>query len=262
MLRTFSSAALVATALAATIGPAHAAVTFGQERAISNVSAYTDYGDPDTSGTGFGTKTITRTSCTPSVLATASAQADSYDDAGALSATASGLEQTSATFASAASGTVDLAGITSATVNDATSTGEAYSEGQSSTYSFSVDTRSKFDLTYVYNESFTDPYFYNSIYFANTSDGSTVYSASPAGQNTSGALSFFLNPGSYNFNVYTQVGDDAYASGGLDAFGNHEEYYTFNISAAPEPSSWALMIAGLGVAGLALRHTRRRPLVA
>ena len=255
MWRTFGSTALAVTALAA-VTPAHSAVTFDKELAVANASAYTDYGDPDTSGTGFGTKTRTLTSFAPSVLAAASAQADSYDDAGDLSATATGLEETAAKFSSAAAGTIDLAGITSATVNDAMSTAEAYSEGQGSTYSFSVDTRSRFDLTYLYTESAPISYA-NSVYIGDMTSGSTVYSASPAGINTSGALSFLLDPGSYVFNVYTEVGDDAYASGGTDAFGNHEEYYTFNISAAPEPASWALMLAGVGLAGSALRQARR-----
>ncbi len=262
MLRTFCSTALAAAVLAA-VTPAHSAVTFDKELAVSNAVAYTDYGNPDTSGTGFGSKARTLTSLAPSVLATASAQADSYDDAGGLSATANALEQTTVTFASAASGTIDLAGITSATVNDGTSTAEAYSEGQSSTYSFTVDTRSKFDLTYLYTESAPIPYA-NSVYFGDTTNGTTVYSASPAGLNTSGALSFLLDPGSYTFNAYTEVGDDAYASGGVSAFGDHDEYYTFNISAAPEPASWALMIAGVGLAGFALRRNQNasRPVVA
>ena len=93
------------------------------------------------SGTGFGNQSRVLTA-PGSAVATASAQADSYDGSGFADATADALEQSSATFSSGASGTIDLAGITSATTTDAGSTAEAYSEGQSSTYDFSVDTTS------------------------------------------------------------------------------------------------------------------------
>ena len=261
MFRIFGSASGVALMLAAGF-PAHAATSFGSALATANASAYTNYGEAN-AGTGYGTDTESLSSFDTSLEATAGAQADSYGKKTSVASTASALEDTNLTLASAASGTIDFAGITSATSTKATDTGEAYSEGQGLTYDFTVDTASVFSLTYNYTETFTDPYFYNSIFLENTSTDALVTSKDPAGSNTSGAYTFNLDPGSYTFNVYTQIADDAYASGVAgSAAGEHEELYQFNIvAAAPEPSTWALLMLGVGATGLALR-SRRRPALA
>jgi hypothetical protein len=253
LVATTSAAAL----LLAAVAPAHAAATFGSATVIANAVAYTNYGSQN-QGNGFGSDTEVLSSFGTSVGATAPAQADSYTGLN-LDSTGTALEESTATFASAASGTLDLAGITSATSVASGGTGEAYSEGQAAIYKFSVDSASVFTLNYNYSETYTDLYFSNSYSLTDTTSGTQLASVSPSGANTSGTRTFDLAAGSYTLNVYTQIGDDAFADASAPSTsGNHEELYTFNItSAAPEPASWALMMVGVGLTGLALRGRRR-----
>ncbi len=251
MLR-LSLAATAATLALCAFGPAQAAVTFGSAKAVSNASANTDYGQ-DGYGQGFGTKSKTATSFTSALSATVGANANSYADDGISSDSANTLEQANATFASAAKGTFDLAGITSASTYGPGETAEAYSEGQSLQYTFTVDAASVINLDYALTESFTGCCSSAQLYLGATDFSSSLFNNSLA-LNTSGTLNFDLNPGTYLLSLYSQVGDDAYATDGGSAFGNHEEKLDFSISAAPEPGVWALMMMSVALVGFALRR--------
>ena len=256
MIRHLGAASAAVLALAA-FAPAHAAVSFGSASAVSNASADTNYA-ADSYGHGFGTKTKTVTSYQPTVSATAGAQADSYDDNGFVSSSADALEQSNAVFATPASGYLDESGITSATTT-AADTADAYSEGQSTQYTFTVDTASTINLGYALNESYADPYASTQLYLGAANFSSQLFN-NDLTLNTSGSLSFNLTPGTYLLALNTQEGDYASAASGTSSFGSHEENVDFNISAAPEPAAWALMMVGVGFVGAALRR-RKAPSV-
>jgi hypothetical protein len=77
------------------------------------------------------------------------------------------------------------------------------------------------------------------------------YDLSTAVPVTTGSLSF--SPSTYDTTNGTLV---------LNSLASLSFQATSGVSAAPEPSTWALMIAGLGIVGGMLRFGRRRGLVA
>ena len=253
MIRHLGAASAAVLALAA-FAPAHAGVTFGSAKAITNASADTDYGQARY-GQGFGTDSDSTTDYTQGVDVTAGAQANTYQKRGPGVDSGNALEESSASFTSASSGVLDTSGVTSATTYGAGETADAYSEGQSVQYTFTVDAASVINLSFLLGESYSAPYYYTQLYLGAPDLSSQVYNAN-LGSNTSGAMSFNLAAGTYLLSLYTQEGDYAYAADGASSFGSHEEKVTFDISAAPEPGTWALMTLGVGLAGAALRRRR------
>ena len=70
---------------------------------------------------------------------------------------------------------------------------------------------------------------------------------------------------SYTFNIDTGLTTPTQLDFGVadDVFSDNTGSFTISVGeAAPEPSTWALMIAGLGVVGVALRSGRRRGSIA
>ena len=56
----------------------------------------------------------------------------------------------------------------------------------------------------------------------------------------------------------SSLGDLSEAQGFGYSAGAHTDQYNFNlVSAAPEPSTWSLMIVGLGGVGLMLRRAKK-----
>ena len=68
----------------------------------------------------------------------------------------------------------------------------------------------------------------------------------------------FLTPGSYTFGVASELGDISETQGPGFSAGSHIDQYDFSLtSAAPEPSTWLLMFAGIGGIGLMLRRAKK-----
>ena len=68
--------------------------------------------------------------------------------------------------------------------------------------------------------------------------------------NSTGVLSQYLDPGIYTFYLSTANGDSVNKNGLASVSGSHSEHYDFQISAAPEPSLWMLLLSSVGFAGL------------
>ncbi len=255
MLRHLGAASAAVMAMAA-FAPANAAVSFVSAKAITNAAAYTDYNQPRY-GQGFGTDSDSTTDVSTGVDAFASAQANTYQKRGPGVDSASALEESNGTFASASSGVLDTSGVTSATTYGVGETAEGYSEGQSVAYTFTVDAASVINLSYILSETYGGQGSYSQLYLGAADLSSQLFN-NYLTPNTSDTLSFNLSAGTYLLSLYTQVGDDAYAVDGASAYGAHEEKVSFDIqtSAAPEPGTWALMMAGVGLAGAALRRRR------
>ena len=57
----------------------------------------------------------------------------------------------------------------------------------------------------------------------------------------------------------SKLGDISGAAGPGYSAGSHIDQYDFSLtSAAPEPSTWVLMFAGIGGIGLVLRQAKRK----
>ena len=70
------------------------------------------------------------------------------------------------------------------------------------------------------------------------------------------------NPSSYVTTFFEDYGDFTDLPGGGATYQDGKDFTgtvsVISVSGAPEPSSWALMIAGLGCIGLVLRRARSR----
>lgn len=252
MTKLIASASALVLAVAAVGGPAQAAVSFGSANVHSNARADVTGGTGEGHGTGMDADALSTFGA--SLDATSAAYAIGAHKKAATGA-ASASEDASATFASPSSGTIEFSGATAEAVADAMTTAQAQDNGEYYNYSFSVDAPSLFTLTYSLFETYTGAY-YNSFVLLG---GPQTYQFSGIG-NTSGSMSYDLGPGVYTLGLSTEVGDFSFAQGGGIGSGSHDEKYAFDIvtSAAPEPAAWLLMIAGVGLAGGALRGRRRR----
>jgi hypothetical protein len=67
-----------------------------------------------------------------------------------------------------------------------------------------------------------------------------------------------LDPGRYGFNLWTRIGiTDTFPTNFADFAPDNGTF-----AAVPEPTSWALMILGVGAMGAALRSARRKTEIA
>jgi hypothetical protein len=255
MIRQLGAAGAAVLAMAA-FTPAHAGVSFGSATAVTNASAYTDYGQARY-GQGYGTDQDSTTDVNVGLVdAIASASASTYQKHGPGVDKADAMEESTGVFFDATNGIYDITGNTTASTYATGETAQAYSEGQSVRYVFTVDTASVIDLEYVLSETYSDPYSYIQLYLGAPDISSQVFN-NYLTANTSGDLSFNLAAGTYELILYVQEGDYVGPADGASAMGSHTELLGFNItSAAPEPGTWALMTLGVGLAGAALRRRR------
>lgn len=250
-------------------GAAHASTSF--QSAYSSLSnyAYATSGTSSQSSYGSDYGSAYGPYASVSTEAYASATARKY---GTTYATASSDESGYMSFGSANSGTLQLSGSSSAYGYNYGGSSYAYNEGLSDTYSFYVSSNTSMSLSFSdshYNSNGAFPY-YNGAYFSlvNEYTGQTYLSDNFGNQ--SGSITTGLLAGYYTLtlrmNSYTSDPDYVTESYYGSQSANHSDYLSFYIAgspygfvrapAAPEPSTWALMIVGVGVAGLALRGRR------
>ena len=256
MIRHLGAASAAVIAMAA-FAPAHAAVGFVSANANANAVARTFQGSTQT-GSGFGTNADSTTTFEPNLGVGAKASAEGSDRFGNDTAASSAREQSNAYFTSASNGYLDLTGSTTAASYVAGSTADAYSEGQAANYTFTVDTASTIDISYLLSSTSTDTGAYTTLYLGSPDFSSNVLFSGTLTPNTSGDMSYNLAAGTYYLALYSQVNDYTSAANLGASAGSHEEKVSFDIqtSAAPEPATWALMAAGVGLAGAALRRRR------
>ena len=253
MIRAIVLGGVCATAFCAYATAGQAAVTFTSAQVNSNALASAMSGSKTANGSGSDADAVS--AFTPTL------DASSYADAATVvkavsTAQAQALEDASATFTSPSAGTITLSGMTTETVSSPSAEAQAQDDGQYYTYDFTVTTPSTFDLTYNYTETYSGVE--NSFILLDESNFTTIGQLQ-GGPNTSGLESYSLAAGNYSFGASTAVGDFSFESGAGAASGSHDESYAFNItSAAPEPSTWALMMTGVGILGFALRRDRFR----
>ena len=235
--------------------PAQAAVT------LIDANVYTDAGSiifPIYPGPNYSVNSAT----TQASLTTASGVIDA--PASEVLTDASGnrgydQEDTLANLTSATEGTIDFSG--GGTALDISPTGlvQSSNSGSSFNYDFQLTTNYVLSVNYATAETdAVDPASY--IQVINTTGFNPPLVALNPADNSSGGFTYALGPGSYELGITSKLADTSDAVGpGLDV-GLHLEQYSFNlVSAAPEPSTWVLLLAGIGGIGLALRQAKRRP---
>ena len=250
-------AATGACALLALSAPAQAAVTFGSASVNSNALASAT-GGTNHSGNGNGSGVDASSTFVDSLDASSYGNGTTTTNKFAISSQGQAFEDSAATFASPSSGTIHFSGQVSAFGANANSASQGQDNGEYYNYAFSLDTASNFDLTYAFTETYKTVN--NSYILIDDTTNSVVLQFNGNG-NMNGSSSALLDAGDYRLGASTEFGDFAFQNGVGTTTGNHDEAYAFNIaavSAAPEPGVWALMIAGLGLMGVALRLGRRR----
>ena len=245
--------ALGALALAGA-APTYAAVTFDSANVHSNALASSTAG-VNGNGNGSGANADVVDTFTPALDASSYANGTTTGPKAFVEAQAQAFEDASATFSSPSSGTIDFSGQVLNSVFAASGEAQGQDDGEYYNYVFDVSAPSKFNLTYDFSETYSGV---NNSYILIDQTSGTVVSQLNTNGNTSGSADLSLAAGNYIFGASTEVGDFAYQSGIGSSSGSHNEDFAFDItSAAPEPSTWALMIAGVSLAGGALRFARR-----
>ena len=237
-----------------TAGVSQADVVFDSANVHSNALASSSAGSNGV-GNGSGTNADVVTAFTPTLNASSYANGTTTSSGFVVDAQAQAFENASATFASPSSGTIDFSGIVLNTVFTADGEAQAQDDGQYYNYVFDVTSPSSFQLSYDFTESYAGV---NNSYILINQTAGTVVSQLNSHGNLSGSADVSLAAGNYILGASTEVGDFASQSGVGTSSGSHNESFTFNVvSAAPEPATWALMIAGLGGIGLMLRRARK-----
>lgn len=175
----------------------------------------------------------------------------------ATNATAYADEAVAVDFVDAGTGTFSFDGLTDANVLTPQAGALAYNVGQQINYAFSLVGNSQLDLYYDLTESYNLTGQHNFVSLIDLTASNTLFSGS-LGNNVSGDMNINLLGGhNYRLRLTTTPRDDMAARLGVgDTFGNHNEFYSWAISAVPEPASWALMLGGFGLAGATLRRRR------
>ncbi len=159
----------------------------------------------------------------------------------------------------AANGSIAFMTDTSAEVLPGATAGasaEAYDYSSYFYYDFSIDEVS--DLTFNWSTSNSNTSLYNYVQLYDYNYG-TLYSAYLDGNDIGSFVQTLSNIGQYQLyiqNYYNYGGYVSQSAVGISS-GFRDDLYSFSIeSAVPEPMTWALMIAGFGMTGAALRRRR------
>jgi len=171
-----------------------------------------------------------------------------------LAGTANSTIGATATFASPYAGTIEFIGNASANVIAAN--GQAFVSGDGSIYDYHFDVSqpgsitisySDLDLGDVPSDIGSDIYLFNNL--GNPPDISDTLA------NSTGSLTFELTPTQYTLQIEDGAALDVLANGPESQTASEDHRLSFSItSSAPEPMTWALMLLGIGGAGLALRR--------
>ena len=178
-------------------------------------------------------------------------------------ADATATEGAVANFADAGDASFAFLGNTVADVYTPGSAADAFNGGQKIKYDFSIDSTSLLDLSYDLSESFNSANAHNFLKLTDLTSHSTVFSGA-LGNNTAGDLNLLLTGNhAYDLTLFSSAKDDrAHQLGVGQTLGSHAEYYTWSITAVPEPATWAMMIVGMGGIGAILRRRRGVPAMA
>lgn len=178
-------------------------------------------------------------------------------------ASASAIDSVTSTFAGDnASGTFDATSESSVKITAGFQPGAqayAYGGGYSYIYYFAVDTLSNLTLNYLTNQ--IGPSVNGAVANLYSFSSSSYLFNNGIGSAAGGAYTAALNPGSY----YLQIYSPTYATylSQYNAVGSQSaslvDHYDFTIDAVsnvPEPSTWAMMLAGFGAVGFSMRRRR------
>ena len=236
------------------VGVSRAGVTFDSANVHSNALASSNTGTSG-NGSGSGSNADVVTAFTPTLNASSYGNGTTTGPGFFIDAQAQAFENASATFASSSSGTIDFSGMVSNSVFTPSGEAQGQDDGEYYNYVFDVTAPSSLHLAYDFTESYAGV---NNAYILIDQTTGTVVSQLNSHGNISGGSDVSLNAGNYILGASTEVGDFAYQSGVGSSSGSHNEDFAFNIaSAAPEPSTWALMVAGIGGIGLVLRRAKK-----
>ncbi len=235
-------------------GAAHAGVIFDSANVHSNALASSTAGTSG-NGSGSGSNADVVTAFTPTLNASSYGNGTTAGPGFLIEAQGQAFENASASFASASSGTINFSGMVSNSVFTADGEAQGQDDGEYYNYAFDVTSPANFKLAYDFTESYVGV---NNSYILIDQTAGTVVSQLNSHGNVSGDTAVSLAAGNYIFGASTEVGDFAYQSGIGSSSGSHNEDFNFNItSAAPEPSTWLLMFAGIGGIGLMLRRAKK-----
>ena len=201
-----------------------------------------------------------------SVNSVLNASINAYAQQGGTAVRTSAYDQENAfaEFTNKLEGDVEFGGTTSLSVGSSLGSAIAFDSGTSFDYDFTLTSAYEFLVNYSYAE--TDGYYIaNRFQLISQAGGAPLFGFNPPDGSfadpQTGSVSYLLGPGSYEFGASTSLGDLTLTGGPATEEGAHAEHYDFtltSVSAAPEPGTWTLLVAGVALLGIALRVQRKR----
>lgn len=183
-----------------------------------------------------------------SSLATSVTYSGDFAHQGSPGATFSGQEDASFSVSGPTSGVFSSSGVATSQI--------AYSSVNSA-FSFELTTTDTETLQVAFSDLHSPDQYGNTdfnFYEIDPVTSNYVSILTGGASNGGGSKNVTFGPGTYYFSAYESLDISPVGSG--SATGSHNDTLSFSISAAPEPGTWVLMMAGVGLAGAALRRRR------